>query len=282
MSTIEDIPYFVLTVLCAVSFILNGTFLIVICKNWTLLKRRRITYHVTSLAISDFFVGASGFCRSIAILATGKITSRLSLEFRIIQGMAILTSLLAVCLMAIERSLCVKKPLTWNKILSLERNLIIMVGNWVLALPMAILLRFYTLKVTIMFFVLFCIPIFVTAYLYVEISKSNDVHDETQQSSSIGERKKKLMQQKVANLVFILTLVLVITIAPTLLANVIYESCKLLNCKFIGTMKTLATYSLILLTLNFIVNPILYGWRISLYRQAFWKMFGRGIYRNEN
>ena len=162
MSTIEDIPYFVLTVLCAVSFILNGTFLIVICKNWTLLKRRRITYHVTSLAISDVLVGASGCCRFIVILSTGKITSRLSLEFRIIQCLAILTGLLAVCLMAIERSLCVKKPLTWNKILSLER---IMVGNLVLALPMAILLRFYTLKVTIMFFVLFCIPIFVTAYL---------------------------------------------------------------------------------------------------------------------
>ena len=282
MSTTEGIPYFVLTVLCAVSFILNGTFLIVICKTWTLLQRRRITYHVTSLAISDVLVGASEFCRFIVILSTGKITSRLSLEFRIIQGMAILTSLLAVCLMAIERSLCIKKPLTWNKILSLKRILRIMVGNWVLALPMAILLRFYTLKVTIMFFVLFCIPIFVTAYLYVEISKSNDVHDETQQSSSIGERKKKLIQQKVANLVFILTLVLVITIAPTLLTNVIYESCKLLNCKFIETMKILATYSLILLTLNFIVNPILYGWRISLYRQAFWKMFGRGIYRNEN
>ena len=196
--------------------------------------------------------------------------------------MAILTSLLAVCLMAIERSLCVKKPLTWNKILSLKRILRIMEGTWVLALPIAILFHFYTLKMTIIFSVLFCIPIFITAFLYVKISKSNEVHDETQQSSSIGERKKKLMQQKVANLVFILTLVLVITIAPTLLANVIYESCKLLNCKFIGTMKIFATYSLILLTFNFIVNPILYGWRISLYRQAFWKMFGRGIYRNEN
>ena len=119
--------------------------------------------------------------------------------------------------------------------------------------------------------------VFLYINLYIHFSKSKDVHDETQQSSSIGERKKKLMQQKVAKLVIILTLVLVITIVPTLLANVIYESCKLLNCKFIGTMKTLATYSLILLTLNFIVNPILYGWRISLYRLAFWKMFGRGI-----
>ena len=284
MSTTEDIPLFVLTVLCAVSFILNGTFLIVICKNWTLLKRRRITYHVSSLAISDFLVGANGFCRCIIILATGKITSRLCSVFRIIQWMAVLTSLLAVCLMSIERLLCIKKPLTWNRILSLKRILRIMVGNWVLALPLAILLHFYTLKMTIILSVLFCIPIFVTAFvyinLYVKISKSSDVHDGTQQSSSIGERQNKLTQQKVANLVLILTLVLVITIAPTLLAMVSRESCILLNCKFIGTMTTIVTYSRILAILNFIVNPILYAWRINLYRQAFWKMLGRG--RNEN
>ena len=284
MLTTGDIPYFVLTVLCAVSFILNGTFLIVICKNWTHSKRRRITYYVTSLAISDFLVGANGFCQCIIILATGKITSRLSSVFWIIESMAVLTSLLAVCLMAIERLLCTKKPLTWNRILSLKRILRIMVGNWVLALPPVILLHFYTLKMTIILSVLLCIPIFVTAFvyinLYVKISKSSDVHDGTQQSSSIGERQKKLTQQKVANLVLILTLVLVITIAPTLLAMVSRESCILLNCKFIGTMTTIVTYSRILAILNFIVNPILYAWRINLYRQAFWKMLGSG--RNEN
>ena len=282
MSTPGDIPYFVLSDLCAVSFILNGTFLIVICKNWTLLKRRRITYHVTSLAISDFLVGASGVCRFIEILATGKITL-LSSVFRILQSMAVLTSLRAVYLMAIERPLCIK-PLIWNKILSLKRILRIMVGNWVLALQLVILMHFFTSQMRIILSALSCIPIFVTAFLYinlyVKISKSSDVHDGTQQSSSIGERQKKLTQQKVANLVLILTLVLVITIAPTLLAMVSRESCILLNCKFIGTMTTIVTYSRILAILNFIVNPILYAWRINLYRQAFWKMLGSG--RNEN
>ena len=63
MLVTEEIPAFgVLIVLFAFSFILNGTFIIVICKNWTLVKRRRVTYHVTSIAISDSLVGASGFC----------------------------------------------------------------------------------------------------------------------------------------------------------------------------------------------------------------------------
>ena len=283
MSTTGDIPYFVLTVLCAVSFILNGTFLIVICKNWTLLKRRRITYHVTSLAISDFLVGANVFCRYIAIIATWKIT-RLSSVFLIIQYMAVLTSLLAVCLMSIERLLCIKKPLTWNRILSLKRILRIMVGNWVPVLPLGILLYFYTFQMTIILAVFFytfqslslhCVHQYVRKDLEINV-----VDDGIQQSSSIGERLKKLMQQKVANLVLILTLVLIITIAPTLLVIVIRESCILLNGKFIGTMKTVVTYSKILSMLNFIVNPILYVWRINLYRQAFWKMLSRG--RNEN
>ena len=283
MSTTEDIPLFVLTVLCAVSFILNGTFLIVICKNWTLLKRRRITYHVTSLAISDFLVGANVFCRYIPIIATWKIT-RLSSVFLIIQYMAVLTSLLAVCLMAIERSLCIKKPITWKKIISLNRILRIMVGNWVPVLPLGILLYFYTFQMTIILAVFFytfqslslhCVHQYVRKDLEINV-----VDDGIQQSSSIGERLKKLMQQKVANLVLILTLVLIITIAPTLLVIVIRESCILLNGKFIGTMKTVVTYSKILSMLNFIVNPILYVWRINLYRQAFWKMLSRG--RNEN
>ena len=283
MSRTEDIPFFVLTVLCAVSFILNGTFLIVICKNWTLVKRRRITYHVTSLAISDFLVGANVFCRYIAIIATWKIT-RLSSVFLIIQYMAVLTSLLAVCLMAIERSLCIKKPITWKKIISLNRILRIMVGNWVPVLPLGILLYFYTFQMTIILAVFFytfqslslhCVHQYVRKDLEINV-----VDDGIQQSSSIGERLKKLMQQKVANLVLILTLVLIITIAPTLLVIVIRESCILLNGKFIGTMKTVVTYSKILSMLNFIVNPILYVWRINLYRQAFWKMLSRG--RNEN
>ena len=159
-----------------------------------------------------------------------------------------------------------------------------MVGNWVPVLPLGILLYFYTFQMTIILAVFFytfqslslhCVHQYVRKDLEINV-----VDDGIQQSSSIGERLKKLMQQKVANLVLILTLVLLITIAPALLAIVMRESCKLLNCKFIGTMKTFVTYALILLTFNFIVNPILYAWRISLYRQAFWKMFGRG--GNEN
>ena len=279
MSTTEKIPvYAVLIVLFSLSVILNGTFLIVISKNWTLVRRRRITYHVTNLAFSDFLVGACGFCRHVTAVVVGQKSS-LSFVFGQTAWVAALTSLLAVCLMAIERSLCIKKPLIWNEILPMKRILRIMVGNWVLTLPLAILMHFYKVEMRIIFLILCYIPIFATSLVYINmymgISKSGEADDETHQSSSIGERLNKLMQRKVGNIVLILTLVLVITMTPIVFFGAVKATCELLDCKFLETMNTLVTYSYLLSTMNFVVNPILYAWRIRLYRQAFWKMLGR-------
>ena len=279
MSTTKNIPvYAVLVVLSSLSFILNGTFLIVISINWTLVRRRRITYHVTNLAFSDFQVGACTFCGYVAAVVAGQKTT-LTLVFGKAAWVAVLTSLLAVCLMAIERSLCIKKPLTWNEILALKRILRIMVGNWVLALLLAILMHFYTVEMKITFLILCYIPVFATSLVYINmymrISKSGEADNETQQSFSIGERLNKLMQQKVGNVVLILTLVLVITMTPIVMFGAVKATCELLDCKFLETINTLVMYSYLLSTMNFVVNPILYAWRIRLYRQAFWKMLGR-------
>lgn len=137
MSTTENNQFVVLVVLSALPFLLNGTFLIAICKSWRIVKRKRVTYHVTNLnKISDFLVGAGTFCKYITIVVAGKMTT-LSLVFHHILWTAALTSFLAVCLMVIERLLCIIKPLTWNEILPLRRIL---------------RMYFYPLKMTIIFY----------------------------------------------------------------------------------------------------------------------------------
>ena len=275
--------------LSSLSVLLNGTFLIVIWKSWTILKQRRITYHVTNLALSDSMVGASTFFHYISIVAAEGETAASSV-FSTIAWTATLTSLLAVCLMAVERGLCIMKPFTWNQILPLKRILKIMVANWVLALPLSILMEFYTLPMMFTLLVLFNIPIFVTtavyASIYMKIRKttSEEVHDETEQNSSaaIEVRRNNMMQRKVGGFVLILTLILLATVSPSFLVVTIKISCELFesNCKFIGTVTTLTHYFYMLELTNFIVNPILYVWRMSMYRQAFCKMFGRDSSEN--
>ena len=267
--------------LCALSSFLNGTFLIVICKSWKLVKERRITYHVTNLAISDCIVTASAICYFISVIATGRMTT-LSSAFNQISLMATLTSLLGVCLMAVERAVCIKKPHTWTQILPLKIILQIMAGNWVLALSLTILMHYYIVVMLFIFLVLFFITIIVTSLVYItmylKIRRSNKLGDETEQNSAatIEERRKNTMQRKVGTLVLILALILIISVSPLYITRFIQVSCELfkLNCKFIRTLWKIQYYFRLLGILNHVVNPIFYAWRISLYRQAFWKMIG--------
>ena len=273
--------------LSALSFFLNGTFLIVICKSWKLVKERRITYHVINLAISDCIVGASAFCSIISVIATGRMTT-LSSALNQILTMAILTSLLGVCLMAIERAVCIKKPHRWAQILPLKRILQIMAGNWVLALSLAILMHYYMVETLFIFLVLFFITIIVTSLvyinMYIKIRRSIRERDETEQNSAatIEERRNNTMQRKVSTLVLILVLILIISVSPLYITRFIQVSCELfkLNCKFIGTLGKIEYFFRLLAMMNHVVNPIFYAWRISLYRQAFWKMFGRASSEN--
>ena len=276
--------YGVYLALSALSLLLNGTFLIVICKSWKFVKRRRITYHVTNLALADSMVGASTFSHYIAILAADGEDTVVSSVFTTITWTASLSSLLAVCLMAIERAVCFKKPHTWNQILPLKRVLLIMASNWVVTLALAILLHFYQLTMMFTLLVLFYVPIFVTAVVYMNIYvemwrvKSNQVNEDvakTRRNSLM--QKNSLMQRKIGSFVLILTLILLVTVSPSFLTLAVKMTCELfeLNCTFIETVNMLTHYFYMLEITNFVVNPILYVWRISLYRQAFWKMFGR-------
>ena len=270
--------YGVYLTLSALSLLLNGTFLIVICKSWKFMKRRRITYHVTNLALADSIVGASTFSHYIAILAADGEDTVVSSVFTTITWTASLSSLLAVCLMAIERAVCFKKPHTWNQILPLKRVLLVMASNWVVTLALAILLHFYQLTMMFTLLVLFYVPIFVTAAVYTNMCvemwrvKSNQVNEDVAKTG-----RNSLKQRKIGSFVLIWALILLVTMAPSCLTLAVKMTCELfeLNCTFIETVNMLTHYFYMLEITNFIVNPILYVWRVSLYRQAFWKMFGR-------
>ena len=263
--------------LCALSFFLNGTFLIVICKVWKLVKERRITYHVTNLAISDCIVGASAFCHFLS----EEIMTSFSFPFSEILWMANLTSLLGICMMAVERAVCIEKPHTWTQILPLKRILQIMAGNWVLALTLAILVHYFSVVMSFIFLVLFFIPMIVTSLvyinMYIKIRRSTKVHGETEQNSAVAieERRNNMMQRKVGTFVLILVLILIISVSPLYITLFVEVSCEVLNCEFIETVDKVEYYFRLLAIMNHVVNPIIYAWKISLYRQAFWKIFGR-------
>ena len=151
-------------------------------------------------------------------------------------------------------------------------------------MALAILLHFYQLTMMFTLLVLFYVPIFVTAAVYTNMCvemwrvKSNQVNEDVAKTGRNSlKQKNSLMQRKIGSFVLILTLILLVTVSPSFLTLAVKMTCELfeLNCTFIETVNMLTHYFYMLEITNFVVNPILYVWRISLYRQAFWKMFGR-------
>ena len=120
-----------------------------------------------------------------------------------------------------------------------------------------------------------------TSFVYVSMSikirRSTNVIGETEQNSAatIQERRNNIMQRKVGSFVLILVLILIISVSPLYIALLVKMSCEVLNCKFIETVEKVEYYFRLLAIMNHVVNPIFYAWKISLYRQAFWKMFRR-------
>ena len=99
---------------------------------------------------------------------------------------------------------------------------------------------------------------------------------------TLEERRNSLMQTKVGTFVLILTLILLTTVSPSFTVVAVKMACDVfeLHCKFIETVTMLTHYFYMLEIINFVVNPVFYAWRITTYRKAFWKMFGRAGRKN--
>ena len=138
-----------------------------------------------------------------------------------------------------------------------------------LALTLAILMHYYKVVMLFIFLVLFFIPIIVTSLvyinMYIKIRSASKVRDETEQYSTeqTEQRRNNMMQRKIGTFVLILVLILII--------SVLFK----LNCNLTETVGKVHYYFNLLAMMNHVVNPIFYAWSISLYRKAFWKMFGR-------
>ena len=171
---------------------------------------------------------------------------------------------------------------------SMKRILQIMTGNWVLALTLAILMHYYKVVMSFIFLVLFFIPIIVTSLeyvnMYIEIRSASKVLDETEENSTAltEQGRNNIIERKIGTFVLILVLILIISVSPLYITVFIEVSCELfkLNYKLIETVEKVEYYFNLLAMMNHVVNPIFYAWSTSLYRQAFWKMFGRAGIEN--
>ena len=263
------------TILAAISFVLNGLFLIVLVENKDLVKRKRITYHVANLAVADMLYGLGRACYYILLLCPNEWTIKKSLPllfFSIHLGF-FFASQAAVLFMTIERSIVISKPLTWNAILPRKRMLLLMLCSWI-AVTLSIVLvfflwdvdRFIRVAIHILCNGLLLSTIAVNIYMFKKLREKNVIPD--------SQHKSTYLKRKASILVLWLAVITIITCLPNsfmgLVSSVLTEyklhynlHVNLTDFNFLSIVKSV----------NFLVNPFVYIWKDRIYLNAFYRTF---------
>ena len=252
----------------ALSFILNTAFLLVLSRNRDLVKQKRITYHIANLAVADTFVGASLVCRQFL---GGSFWYKL---LYVVNSNAITMSCLAIVLMSIERAVVIIKPFTWIDILPLKRTVLAISSTWISVFILSVIEYFFislrdgnTMRLFLISF-LGLSTVVINGYVVWTLRREQRRSAAMSNNQDAAQRLKK----KAVTLLVKLTTIMLLTGSPYALFHFF---CFILNLKnnvvphLIYTERSLFTFALT----NFVVNPIIYIWSVSMYRKALRRMF---------
>ena len=271
-----------------ISFILNGLFLFVLARNKDLVKRKRITYHVANIAVADTLYGLGTFCYFILLLHRNEVRY-IFLPFIVRNNVGYISSQAAVLLMTIERSIVIRKPLTWNEILPRKRMLLFMICSWITVVALLAVNQYLVWKtyiwhqelrlVVLIFHLVFLLSsAAVNIYMFKKLRKKDGLADSQQSTRQLphaATQKKSIhLKHKASILVLLLAVIMIVTCLPNSLLRITAIICYgyKLHCN-LHANSTIVVVLFILQYLNFLVNPLVYIWKDRIYRNAFYRTF---------
>ena len=269
----DDHFYMLQIILAAISFVVNGSFLVVLAGNKDLVKRKRITSHVANLAVADTVFGFSRTCYFIVRLHPIELKGKKSgpLFSSMCYG-SYSASLIAVLLMSIERSIVIAKPLTWNKILPRKRMSLFIICSWTTVTLLAVLDYLLFKKWNdemVMFILQLIIQLFAAAvniYMFKNLRGNN--------GPAHSQHKSIHLKHKASILVLWLAVIMIVTCLPNSIRRLIGNICDKykLYCNMHVYLMVYKPF-FIMESLNFLVNPLVYIWKDKMYRNAFYHTF---------
>jgi hypothetical protein len=194
-------------------------------------------------------------------------------------------SLMSLMFLSVERILAFHYPFASKTLVTVKRTVHVIVFIWVFALTCGVLVNFYTLITQLVMTILFelCVVIFLFSQGYIILKmqqrKRQNLHCDHDVSIVTKKRmRKQRLNNHVTKVVLILIVVVVVTLLPYMVALQIYLLSELhfrppLQPETKVVIVHFITYFYPIELLNFIVNPIIYAYRLERYRRAFFKAF---------
>lgn len=268
------------------SIVLNGFLFLVMTRERKIFFRTRVSYFVVNLALADCLTGLSlAYLELQEILKLEKLLS-IKPWVILLNWTTVQCSFFSLLLMSIDRLVIILYPLTWPTILTVKRTITSIVVVWLVSISGGVLMHFYKMKAqfAVLIFVEFCTLVFVinTCCIYPVLKK----REQGQSISGASSRQAQLLSHqvphdKMSTVVIILMVVLVITQLPFVICLKIWLTHNIIDDNILqnvvmGSYLPVYLYTQTFASLNFVVNPIVYAWRLRTYRKVFLMMIKCG------
>ncbi|XP_028409826.1 adenosine receptor A1-like [Dendronephthya gigantea] len=287
----------VVGLLCVIGIFLNTATLIVMVKNFTRIFGRAESCFVTNLCVADLATCVSGLLWTIFPIS--KYPSSLVIVLHCLQWATVSASFLTLSCMAIERLLVVVNPIKARRMLKRPFVSVCCAVVWVISIVPASMIAVNAQIAQCIMVVMFesCLIITIGCYIrvYFIVKKLNREGFHTTARYNVKDSKLKVeesepalhhrvavrQESRITNLVFLLVVILAVTVLPymVLLQVVIAHSlsCHLSKCPWSSSMEIALDILFPIEMLNFVINPVIYAWRLAKFRQASKRSFKQFI-----
>ena len=265
-----DAQNILLVIIGSAAVLMNGLLLLVLYNERKKFFRTRVSYLIANLALADCFTGLM----LVIVLALQFANKSLNgLEFLFLCG-SIQTSLYTLILMSVDRLIVAIMPMTWSRILTKRNTIIGIIFTWAFAIFGSIMMKYQITKRRFAFLLFIEISAVLFVFIHVVIFQvlRRQRRDLSQSGSSaeistIMDLTLQACHAQITSVVLTLMLVLIITYTP----YVVYSN-VILARKGTGMgvliYDTGFRYTQAFSYLNYAANPIVYAWRLRVYRKA--------------
>ena len=258
------------TVIGILAVVSNGLLLIAMVRYRSTIFTCRGAYLIANLAIADLLTGLNSSLWGLRYAF--RLPQALNQMLLLISWINIEASFITILVMSLERYIAIVFPFKAQVWLSKTRTTKCCVAAWFISVMCGACMGLSPLIVGFCLMIVFEITIVVTTFFYYKIvMKLRERRTILTSMHSNGARATRnnanfLREYKLTTVVVLLVVILIITVLPYIFAFQIFfvQHLSTLNLK----LELFLVYYLPAGLINFVLNPIVYAWRLPNYRLA--------------
>ncbi len=274
------------------SVIFNGALLIVMTLNSRQIFASLGSYFIYNLAIADFVTGVNSIVWGVVELLPQSFSLEANMTLLTIFWITVQVSFFTIFVMSTERLVAIVFPFRAALLMSKKKTTIYCIAVWIFAIVCGGLINLHMSVVQLILTIIFEVVIVLIVFEYIQVFRQLRVlwqnsttravyngHNNNEASPNKNMKTTDIQREyEVTIVVVTLAVILLVTVFPYMIASQIVLCYQLRDRPLPPEhpIHQFSTYYFPIELLNFVVNPVVYAWRLPKYRKAFLETFGFG------